>query len=61
MIEETRVSILQFMEDTGTTQKQVADESGLSTAVVSQFLSNTYSGDNEKAAEIGRASCRERV
>ena len=51
MIEETRVSILQFMEDTGTTQKQVADESGLSTAVVSQFLSNTYSGDNEKAAD----------
>lgn len=51
MVEKTRVSILQFMEDTGTTQKQVADESGLSTAVVSQFLSNTYSGDNEKAAD----------
>lgn len=51
MVEQTRAELLAFMEETGTKQKQIADESGLSTAVVSQFISNTYTGDNIKAAD----------
>lgn len=51
MIEKTRAELLRFIEETGTKQKQIADESGLSTAVVSQFISNTYTGDNAKAAD----------
>ena len=51
MIEEVRADLLEFMADTGTKQKQIADESGLSTAVVSQFISGTYTGDNAKAAD----------
>lgn len=52
MIEKIRTELIAFIEETGATQKQIADESGLSTAVISQFISNTYIGDNDKAADI---------
>ncbi|MGN0674519.1 MAG: AAA family ATPase [Oscillospiraceae bacterium] len=51
MIEKIRAELISFIEETGTKQKQIADESGLSSSVVSQFISNTYTGDNVKAAD----------
>lgn len=41
-----------FMEQAGKTQRQIAKETGLSTSVISQFLDNTYSGNNEKVSEV---------
>lgn len=51
MIEETKNDLISFMEKSGKSQKQISDESGLSTAVVSQFLNGTYSGDNNRVSE----------
>ncbi len=50
MIEETKEKLLSFMEQSGKSQNQIANESGLSATAISQFLSGTYSGDNEKVA-----------
>lgn len=36
-----RVALNNFMEQTGYTQKQIADESGLSATLISQFMSDT--------------------
>lgn len=49
-VEQIRAELVDFMDSTEITQKKVADESGLSQTVVSQFISNTYSGDNSKIA-----------
>ncbi|KAA5957782.1 MULTISPECIES: AAA family ATPase [unclassified Pantoea] len=38
-------NVIQFMEGSGYTQKQVAAKSNLSTATVSQYLSGTYKGN----------------
>lgn len=51
-VEKVRQNLSAFMSDTGTTQKQIADESGLSAAVISQFISNTYDGNNTRVSEI---------
>lgn len=51
MIEKIRLELLDFMKETSTKQKQIADESGLSAAVISQFISGTYTGDSEKIAD----------
>lgn len=51
MFEETRLQLAEFMEQSGKTQKQISKETGLSTALISQFLSNTYTGDNAEAAK----------
>lgn len=50
MIEQARHKLAEFMEQSGKTQAQIARETSLSTATVSQFLSGTYNGDNEKTA-----------
>lgn len=50
MIEQARHELAEFMEQSGKTQAQIARETSLSTATVSQFLSGTYNGDNEKTA-----------
>jgi len=50
MIKQARTELLEFMEQSSKTQTQIAKETSLSTATVSQFLSGTYNGDNEKTA-----------
>jgi len=49
-IERARQDLSRFIEDSQKSQKQVSKEIGVSSAVISQFLSGTYSGDNENAA-----------
>lgn len=50
MIKQTQVMLAEFMKQTGKTQSQIAKETSLSTATVSQFLKGIYGGDNEKTA-----------
>ena len=50
-IEETRKSLVCFMEQTGTRQSKVAKEMGLSPATISQFLNGTYVGNNTDIAK----------
>ena len=49
-IEKTRAELTAFIEQFSASQKQIADECGLSATVISQFLSGTYTGNNEKIA-----------
>lgn len=49
--QQIRAAVADFMEETGCTQKQIADESGLSAGLVSQFMNGTYGGDNQKVAD----------
>lgn len=51
MFDETRKSLSDFMKQSRKTQRQISKETGLSTAVISQFLSGTYSGDNAEIAK----------
>lgn len=51
MIQQTRKALFNFMKESRKTQKQISKETGLSTSVISQFLNETYSGDNEQIAE----------
>ena len=51
MYNETITRLLEFMEKSGKAQIQVARETGLSGAVISQFISGTYEGDNDKIAD----------
>ncbi len=50
MIKQTQTMLAEFMKQTGKTQSQIAKETSLSTATVSQFLKGIYGGDNEKTA-----------
>lgn len=50
MIKQTQAMLSEFMKQTGKTQSQIAKETSLSTATVSQFLKGIYGGDNEKTA-----------
>lgn len=52
MIEQARHELAEFMEQSGKTQAQIARETSLSTATVSQFLNGTYNGDNEKTGAV---------
>ena len=49
-IKQVRAALTEFMQQSDYTQKQIADESGLSAALVSQFMNGTYTGDNRKVA-----------
>lgn len=49
-IEQVRAALTEFIQQSEYTQKQIADESGLSAALVSQFMNGTYTGDNQKVA-----------
>lgn len=51
MYEEIRKELSEFLAAQKISQRQAADESGLSAAVVSNFLKGTYTGDNEKVSE----------
>lgn len=51
MYSETITRLLEFMEKSGKTQNQIARETGLSGAVISQFIGGTYEGDNDKIAD----------
>lgn len=51
MIEEIRSELASFMEQTGKNQSQIAKETNLSTATISQFLGGIYGGDNTKIAK----------
>ena len=50
-IEEIRADLSDFMKQSGCTQKQVAEESGLSVATVSRFMKGNYNGDSQKIAD----------
>jgi DNA transposition AAA+ family ATPase len=50
-IAAVRAELIEFMQQTDYTQKQIADECGLSAALISQFMSGTYSGDNQKVSD----------
>lgn len=51
MYNETITRLLEFMEKFGKTQIQIARETRLSGAVISQFISGTYEGNNDKIAD----------
>lgn len=46
-----RNELRDFMETSHKSQKQIAKEIGISTTVISQFLSGIYNGDNEEIAD----------
>ncbi len=50
-LEAVKAALIEFMELSGYSQKQIAEECGLSTATVSGFLNASYSGDNQKVAD----------
>ena len=52
MLKNTREELANFMEQSNKSQRQISKETGLSTSVISQFLSGTYTGDNEEIAKI---------
>lgn len=49
-IEKARIRLTDYISSTGLTQTIIAKKICLSTATVSQFLSDSYSGDNEEIA-----------
>lgn len=51
MYEDTRQALASFMEQSCKSQRQISKETGLSTSVISQFLSGSYTGDNDEVAK----------
>jgi DNA transposition AAA+ family ATPase len=51
MLKQIRQDLSLFMEESQKSQKQVAKEMGVSTSIISQFLSGIYQGDNEGFAK----------
>lgn len=51
MYNELIAKIKDYMELSGKTQKQIAKECDISNAVLSQFFSGSYKGNNEKVAD----------
>ena len=51
IIQEAQAGITALMEETGSSQQQIADECGLSSATVSQFLQGIYPGNQERVAD----------
>lgn len=50
MYQDVVNGLLDFMESSGKSRQQVAKETGLSAAAISQFLNQKYGGDNEEIA-----------
>lgn len=50
-IQEARNLLIEHINETHITQKQLARELGVSNAVLSLFLADSYTGDNKKVAE----------
>ncbi|MDL2327580.1 AAA family ATPase [Ruminococcaceae bacterium OttesenSCG-928-A11] len=51
MLQAAREQLQAFIIKSGKSQKQVAKEIGISSAVISQFLSGIYAGNNEDVAD----------
>lgn len=51
MYKEIIQKVNEYMKSSGKTQKQVAKETGLSAAVISQFLSGSYTGNNQSVSD----------
>ena len=51
-IEEARSRLIEYIETTGQSQASISKRIGLSAATISQFLSNSYTGDNEEISMI---------
>lgn len=49
---DAKSNLVEYIQQTHKTQTAIARETGLSTAVISQFLSGTYPGDNKEIANI---------
>lgn len=49
---DAKSNLVEYIQQTHKTQSAIARETGLSTAVISQFLSGTYPGDNKEIANI---------
>lgn len=47
---DVKKDLSEFMQLTGKSQRDISREAGLSTSVISQFLSGTYTGDNKEVA-----------
>jgi len=47
---DIRAALSDFMEQSHKSQRQISRETGLSTSVISQFLNDSYAGDNEEVA-----------
>lgn len=47
-IEKARSRLIEYIENTGQSQASISKRIGLSAATISQFLSNSYTGDNEE-------------
>lgn len=45
---EARNMLNAFMKESGKSQRQISKETGLSTSVISQYLDNSYTGNNDK-------------
>lgn len=52
MHERIRMELLDFLKVSGKSRRQAAKEIGLSTSVISQFLNNAYTGDNDETATV---------
>lgn len=52
MFNQARNQLLDFMKQSEKPQRQISKELGLSTSVVSQFLNDTYTGNNEDVAKV---------
>lgn len=50
MYQEVVKELLDFMKESGKSQQQVAKETALSPTVISQFLNQSYKGNNEEVA-----------
>lgn len=51
MVTLARKELTDFMAESQKSQKQISKEIGISSAVISQFLSGVYNGDNEEIAD----------
>lgn len=49
-IEKARSRLINYISSTGQSQELISKRIGLSPATISQFLSSSYNGDNEKTA-----------
>lgn len=50
MYQDVVRELLDFMKESGKSQQQVAKEAALSTSVISQFIKQSYKGNNEEVA-----------
>ena len=54
MLAETKAALSDFINQSGKSQRQISRETGLSTSVISQFLNDSYTVNNEEVAKTIR-------